>query len=212
MGRRVGTLLIGLAAIGLWFSSRMTWVSADIVDELAGEQTAQLHGSFWSLELMGLTLVLGAATIAGLALRRRARQLIGGIALVVGAAAGWSPLELLVAGAENARAQELLRHADANSNAVLNLSISSWAQVAGTHVHAVGPIVGVLASAVAVFGGVLLLVQPGTDKPRSHKYETTAFRNDELTQDLDDSPESGRIMWDALDADIDPTDLSEGKS
>ena len=188
MGRRIGPLLFAVAAIVLWLSSRATWVQAHVEDELSGARTLPLNGSFWSLELMGLTLLL-----------------------LAGAAVAWGPLQLLTRGADPQRAQELLQASEANQNAVDNVTISAWAQVVSADVVQLGPICAVAAGAAAVFGGVLLSMQPGVDKPRSHKYETSAAREEALAEDLRNSPDSGRVMWDALDADIDPTDLPHQK-
>ena len=44
------------------------------------------------------------------------------------------------------------------------------------------------------------------DKPRTARYETPAVRQERLQEDMETSQDSGRVMWDALDADIDPTD------
>ena len=211
MGRRIGPLLFAIAAIVLWLSSRATWVTAHVEDELSGAQTLPLIGSFWSLELMGLTLLLLAGVLAGLALRRIGRRIVGIIAALAGAAVAWGPLQLLTRGADPQRAQDLLRASEANQNAVDNVTISSWAQVVSADVAQLGPICAVAAGAAAVFGGVLLAMQPGGDKPRSHKYETSAAREEALAEDLRNSPDSGRVMWDALDADIDPTDLPHQK-
>lgn len=211
MGRRIGPLLFLVAAIILWLSSRSTWVTATVEDELSGGSTVELIGNFWSLELMGLTLLLLAGAIAGLALRRMGRRMVGVICALAGAAVAWGPLQLLTTGADPYRAQQLLQASEANQNAVDNVSISAWAQVVSADVAILGPVVAVIAGAAAVFGGVLLAMQPGADKPRSHKYETSAAREEALAEDLQNSPDSGRVMWDALDADIDPTDLPNQK-
>jgi len=42
-----------------------------------------------------------------------------------------------------------------------------------------------------------------------NKYEKDAVRRDRIHEDLDAQPDSGRVMWDALDADIDPTDAMQ---
>ena len=210
MGRRIGPFLFAVAAIVLWLS-RATWVTAQVEDELSGAKTLPLNGSFWSLELMGLTLLLLAGAIAGLALRRVGRRIVGVIVALAGAAAAWGPLQLITGGADPIRAQELLQASDANQNTVDNVSISAWAQVVSVDVSYAGPIAAVVAGAAAVFGGVLLAMQPGVDKPRSHKYKTSAAREAALAEDLQNSPDSGRVMWDALDADIDPTDLPNQK-
>ena len=54
---------------------------------------------------------------------------------------------------------------------------------------------------------MLLVRKPGVDKPRSTKYESPAARQERIAEELETTTDSGRVMWDALDADIDPTDV-----
>jgi uncharacterized membrane protein (TIGR02234 family) len=61
-------------------------------------------------------------------------------------------------------------------------------------------------AAVALFGGVLLAMKPGTDSAKLNRYERKQDRAAKISRDLEAEPDSGRVMWDALDADIDPTD------
>ena len=51
-------------------------------------------------------------------------------------------------------------------------------------------------------------MRPGTDLVAANKYERKAAREDKIERDLAESPDSGRVLWDALDADIDPSDSS----
>ena len=39
-----------------------------------------------------------------------------------------------------------------------------------------------------------------------NKYEQETVRREKIRDDLESQPDSGRVMWDALDADIDPTE------
>ena len=52
----------------------------------------------------------------------------------------------------------------------------------------------------------MLLVRPGTDSPRQNKYEKETVRRERVREDLEEDPHSGRVLWDAISADIDPTD------
>ena len=79
-----------------------------------------------------------------------------------------------------------------------------------TEVHAWGPILALVGAAMALFGAVMLARNPGEDKVKaSSKYETPAARQAKLEEDLETSSDSGRVMWDALDSDIDPTDMDK---
>ena len=208
--KRLGPLLIAVGAIVLWLSSRATWVVAASEDDKTGSAANDIIGSAWSLEIMALTLVLVAGAVAGLALRRIGRRVVGIICALAAAASAWTPVSLLTAGADVERAQKILQGASANKNAVDSAQISQWATVVSTEVHAWGPILALVGAAMALFGAVMLARNPGEDKVKaSSKYETPAARQAKLEEDLETSSDSGRVMWDALDSDIDPTDMGK---
>ena len=206
MGRKCGPLLMALAALGLWGSARMTWIEATADDDKSGTATLPMTGAVWSLELTAIALLLLAGVIAGLALRRGARRIIGIVVALASAGVAWRPVELLTYGADVARAQQLLQAGDANSTAVDTVSISSWATITEAAVHSAGPLLALAAASLGLVGGVLLAMRPGVDGARSNRYETKAARRAKLAEDLETSQDSGRVMWDALDDDIDPTD------
>jgi hypothetical protein len=157
---------------------------------------------------MALTLVLLAGVLAGLALRRTGRRIVAIVCALAAAGAAWSPISLLTSGADAERAQKILQGASANENAVDSAAISDWATVISTEVTKLGPVVAIIGAALAFFGSVLLAQNPGKDKVKaSSKYETPAARQEKLAEDLETSSDSGRVMWDALDSDIDPTDV-----
>ena len=208
--KRLGPLLIAVGAIVLWLSSRATWVVAASEDDKTGSAANDIIGSAWSLEIMALTLVLVAGAVAGLALRRIGRRVVGIICALAAAASAWTPVSLLTAGADVERAQKILQGASANKNAVDSAQISQWATVVSTEVHSWGPILALVGAAIALFGAVMLARNPGEDKVKaSSKYETPAARQAKLEEDLETSSDSGRVMWDALDSDIDPTDMDK---
>ena len=205
MARRIGPILMLVGVIVLWLSSRMTWVKAAVEDDKAGSSVAELSGSLWSLELIALTVVILAGSVAALAVRRTARRIVSGLTALAAAGVAWRPLTLFTVGPAAERAQELLQ-GGTNDTSVDATSISDWASVLSADTQAAGPAVALVGAAVALFGAVMVASNPGTDKPRSAKYETPAVRQERLHEDLENSQDSGRVMWDALDADIDPTD------
>ena len=208
--KRLGPLLIAVGAIVLWLSSRATWVVAASEDDKTGSAANDIIGSAWSLEIMALTLVLVAGAVAGMALRSIGRRVVGSICALAAAASAWTPVSLLTAGADVERAQKILQGASANKNAVDSAQISQWATVVSTEVHSWGPILALVGAAIALFGAVMLARNPGEDKVKaSSKYETPAARQAKLEEDLETSSDSGRVMWDALDSDIDPTDMDK---
>lgn len=207
MARRIAPLLFAVVAVIMWAASRMTWVTAQVSDDKSGEAALAIIGGTWSLELMAVSLLLLAGAVAGLTLRRTARRLVAVVCALAGVGAAWSPLQLLAQGAPLERTQDLLQAGKSNTNAVETTAISDWAVVTDTQAHTLGPVIAVLAGVVAVLAGLWLAIRPGRDTARGNKYETAAARQDKLAEDLRNSPDSGRVMWDALDNDIDPTDL-----
>ncbi|APT92275.1 hypothetical protein CPHO_04515 [Corynebacterium phocae] len=208
MKKLLPPLLLWAAVIALLVSGRMVWVSAGISDDKAGLRDVDLVGSLWSLELSSVMLLVLCGSIAGMALRGWARRAVGVIVALAGAGVAWRPLTLLLYGANAQRVRDLLRNAgsSAEGSAQDSVSIPAWAEVTDVAVNSLGPVLAVAGGALAVVGGVLSFMGATSRAAAANKYETGAVRAARLEQDLADSPDSGRVMWDALDADIDPTD------
>ena len=204
---RIAAVLLGLGGAALWGVSRLPWLTVNVFDDKSGESTQDLVGAVWSTELTALALVLLAAMVAGLVLRRTARRIVGIVGALAAVAASWQPLVLLAGQPDLARAKNILTSGAATERAQAPVMISPWAEVTGADVHVLGPALAFVACGVALFGGVLLAMRPGVDTAKSHTYERTSSRHERLEQDLAEAPDSGRVLWDALDADVDPTDL-----
>lgn len=209
--KRFGPLLCALGAVLLWLSSRMTWVTAHSEDDKSGPATNDIVGATWSLELTAVALVLLAGAVAALAVPPLARRIIGIICAVAAAIAAWQPINLLLYGADNEQAQHLLSAAKDNDKAVDAASISDWAVVTETAVSHAGPFIALVGATAAIVGGVMIAVNPGTRRGSTDdaKYKTPAARQEQLPEDLAEDPDSERVMWDALDSGIDPTDLPQ---
>ncbi|MDO5075867.1 TIGR02234 family membrane protein [Corynebacterium sp.] len=203
---RIAAVLLGVGGAALWGVSRLPWLTVNVFDDKSGESTHELVGAVWSTELTALALVLLAAMVAGLVLRRTARRIIGIVGAAAAIAASWQPLALLAGEPDLARAKNILTSGAATERAQSPVLIASWADVSGAEVHTLGPALAFCACAVALFGGVLLAMRPGADTVRSRAYERASSRQETLAQDMAEAPDSGRVLWDALDADIDPTD------
>lgn len=206
MGRKFGPLLMAVAATLLWFSSQTTWITATVDDDKAGTGELAVQGSTWSLELTAIALLFLAGVIAGLALRRTARRIVGAVVALAAIGVSWRPMAALTSQVDLARLQMLLQAQQSNDNAVESVAISSWAVVRDATVSPLGPVLALIAAAFGLVGGILLAMRPGADGVRSTKYETKAARAEKLEEELETAPDSGRVMWDALDEGIDPTD------
>lgn len=209
----LSALMIGAGALVVWISSRMNWITVDAFDDKSGAITQSLVGATWSTEIMALALALAAACVAGLVLRRMGRRIIGIISAVVAVAASLSPLGLLTGEptAEDAeRARTLLTSGIASQRANSGTLLSEWAEITDLSTHPMAAVVALLGCAVALFGGVLLAMRPGVNSVQASKYERRQARSEKIRNDLEQAPDSGRVMWDALDEDIDPTDNTGG--
>ncbi|MDO4685146.1 MAG: TIGR02234 family membrane protein [Corynebacterium sp.] len=209
---RIAAVLIGVGGALLWGVSRLTWLTVHVFDDKSGESTQELVGAVWSTELTALAFVLLAAMVAGLVLRRTARRIVGVIAAFAAIGASWQPLNLLAGTPDLVRAKNILASGAATENSQTPVLISQWAEVTDASVSMLGPVLAFLACAAALFGGVLLAVRPGEDTVKANAYERSQSRKERLEQDLSEAPDSGRVLWDALDADVDPTDLDPKNS
>lgn len=209
---RSGAVLLLVGGALLWLASRMTWVEVAVFDDKSGSSVIELVGSTWSTETTALALLMLAAGLAGFVLRRWGRRIVGVIAAVAAVGASWSPLTVMMGVLDVQRAHQLLTSGAASQRASQPVSISSWAEVTSMDAWLAGPAVALLGCSVALVGGVLLAMKPGTDGAKLNRYERKKQREERLAEDLADSPDSGRVMWDALDADIDPTEVGRGSS
>ena len=206
---RIGALLMGVGALVLWLASRVTWMTVNYSDDRTGDGSVDVNGATWSTEVTAVVLVLLAASVAGLALRRWGRRLVGAIGAVLAAAVLVPPLGVLFGSPDPERAKALLTLGGEETtigSTVGETAIPEWANISSINVAALGPAVAVLGALVAVAGGVLLAVRPGQDAATVNKYEKASQRREKIEHDLEAEPDSGRVLWDAIDADMDPTD------
>ncbi|AZA08970.1 TIGR02234 family membrane protein [Corynebacterium pseudopelargi] len=194
--KKTAALLLAIAAGMLGGAASMTWFDVTAQDDKSGVIETSVSGATWSKEVTAIALALAAACIAGLALRRTGRRIIGIAAAALSALGALPFIGVLSSEADPERMHKLLSERDDQGVAVL----TNWAQINQIDLHPTGPILGLVACAIGVFAGVLLAVRPGQEQ--RDKYERTQMREEELAQD----PDSERALWDAIDADIDPTD------
>lgn len=203
---RVAAALLGLGAVVLWAGSRATWLTVEAFDDKSGAVSETIVGATWSTETTAVALLLAAACVAGFALRRLGRRIVGIVSAMAAVGVSWSPLTLLAGEPDIARARTLLTSGLSSQRASDPVALSEWAQLTDVQVNAFGPALTMLGCALALFGGILLAVRPGPDSAQLNKYERKKNREARIVDDLQAAPDSGRVMWDALDADIDPTE------
>lgn len=208
---RIGATLVGLAGVAMWAFARMPWIDVAYTDEISGSGTAVVRGTQWSTEITAVALLLIAGAIAGFALRSTGRRIIGAVCAAASLAAAFPAGQLLLDDPGNAdrfdRVHAILTAgSDASQSGASSAAIAQWAEITSATVLPSGPGLTLACCALGVIGGVVLALRPGTDAPRQNKYEKEAVRMEKVRTDLEEDPSSGRVLWDAISADIDPTD------
>lgn len=206
---RIGALLLGAGALVLWLASRATWMTVQYDDDKTGSGSVDVNGATWSTEVTAVVLLLLAAAVAGLALRRWGRRLVGAVGAAAALASVIPPLSLLAGTPDAERAKALLTYGGEETtigNTTGQAAIPEWATISAIDVASPAPAAAILGALVAAAGGLLLAVRPGTDAATVNKYEKASQRREKIEHDLKAEPDSGRVLWDAIDADVDPTD------
>lgn len=208
---RAGAIALGLGGAALWAFARMEWIQVDYQDDLSGGGSVAIRGAEWSTETTAVALLLIVGMIAGVALRRWGRRAVGIVGALAGVGGAISPATTLLGTIDPERVHTLLSvGSDTAQTAQQSQSsgavIAEWADITATTVAPLGPIGALLGCLVAVVGGVLLAAKPGQDSAKLNKYEQETVRREKIHEDLEARPDSGRVLWDALDADIDPTE------
>lgn len=216
---RGAAVLIGVGAALLGIAARVPWLTVDYADELTGGGSVAVRGAVWSAETTAVALMLLVGAIGVLSLRRTGRRVVGAIVAAAALAATAAPAMLLTSGADATRVHTLLTagsdSAQTGQGGVQgSAGVPEWSEITNISVNVLGPALALLACGLALVGGVMVAVFPGGDGLRLNKYEKEVVRRDRIRDDLEAQPDSGRVMWDALDADIDPTEdrQSQGRA
>jgi uncharacterized membrane protein (TIGR02234 family) len=207
-GRTLALFLTVLSAAGLWGTGQMTWLTAHVEDDKSGQSTKEIIGRVWDAAGTPVALAMLAAIILSFALRPVLRRVLGVVSAVLAAIAGFAAVALLGGDPDLDRAQKLLSSGAATQKQSDPVQISDWAGVLSAEVHTFPVILALLAAACGIVGGVLLVMKPGEAKTGHSRYETPEARREGVAEDLAANPDSGRVLWDALDAGIDPTEAA----
>ncbi|MFD4183056.1 TIGR02234 family membrane protein [Rhodococcus sp. NPDC058514] len=187
-------LLLAVAALCLWASSRMTWVRVESFDGLGGARTSDLIGGTWAAATTPLALTLVAAIAASFAVRGWALRVVGLLVALVAVAAIVPAASLLIGGVDDDKAGRLAELPDR-------------AEVTATQTFAVPAILVVLGGVTALIAAVALIRKAAVSTGLSSKYAAPAARRAEAGNRAatSEEPLSDRMLWDALDAGEDPT-------
>lgn len=222
-------ILLALAALALWASSRITWVTIVSSDGLTEPSTHRLDGGVWFGALTPLGLVLLAGIAAVFATRGWLRRVLGVVVAVLAAVAAVPGFALLT------------RHGRVGERAMTLADMPARAHLDHVSTAAFPAALSVLGAVLALAAGVLLARMPETTARMSGKYDNPVFRraaaaeqvarrrveqavatdpqsNDKDTESAAAQSGSGssgalseRVLWDALDAGADPTDDEAGR-
>ena len=92
------------------------------------------------------------------------------------------------------------------TSATKGAQLTSWAQITAIDVNTPPVVLALIGAAIGLVGGIILAAYPGVDGPKRTQYERKQRRTAHIAAELAAEPDSGRVLWDAIDADIDPTD------
>ncbi|MVU83256.1 TIGR02234 family membrane protein [Nocardia sp. ET3-3] len=202
--------LLALAAALLWASSRMTWVRLEITSDYGLPRHKNLDGGVWFGALTPLALVFLATIAAVFATHGWWRRGVGVVVAVLAAMSAVPAYALLTQHGTADRAARVAElHGGDHAGAVTTSAL---------------PAVVAIAGALAAFVAGLLLVRQSSESTRmSGKYDNPAARKlsaaeqvaahharsrdaESASQGAAGEPLSGRVLWDALDEGVDPTD------
>ncbi|WP_132991504.1 TIGR02234 family membrane protein [Gordonia zhaorongruii] len=205
-GRRrqaLAGILLVLAAIALWASSRMRWAEVVAEDGLGTPRSFDVLGSDWSPWLVAVALLFVAGIVAQIAVRGWMLRLV---ALVLAVAAVLSlvpPISLISNGENNIFAAEAIDlDPKYDISAILTYTAPSYILIAG---------------AVCAAVAAVLMMRGASAGGMSSKYTSPAARREELEKKVFaereraargedvDADGNERLMWDSLDNGVDPT-------
>ena len=207
--RQIALLFVVLSAAGLWGASRLKFVTVAVDDDKAGASTKELVGSVWDPALVPIALAMVAALILSIAVQPMIRRVLGVVIVALSAIASFRAVQLLSSDVDLARAKSLLSSGAATQKESDPVQISEWAQVISGQVHSLGIVLVLVAAALGVVGGAILILRPGQQSKGHSRYETPEVRRADAEEDLAENPDSTRVLWDALDAGVDPTEESD---
>lgn len=202
-------LLLALAAVALWASSRATWVQVVSSDGLGEPRSQSLVGATWAAATTPLALVLVAAVAAVFAVRGRWTLLVAAAVVIVAVAAAVPAVGLLVTAVDPGRAAALAELPDRAE--VVSADASRWPAALAV-LGSLAALAGAVAIARAARGARGLSARydaPAVRRARAEQASATA-----VTAATDGSGDgsgdvsgdvSERALWDALDAGQDPT-------
>ncbi|MBM7367177.1 TIGR02234 family membrane protein [Gordonia hydrophobica] len=202
----IASVLILLAALGLWGASRMKWATVLVgEDPPYPSREVTVTGSDWSPWLVAVALAMVAAVVAQFAVRG---LLLRGVAILVALGGAVSVIPAI----------SLLTEGEGNLYVVKMAGVSDRSPVVGIPVESM-PGYLVIVSAICAVLGAVFMMRTANQGGMSSKYDSPAARREELERKVFAERERAaaagepaatetneRLLWDSLDEGIDPTD------
>lgn len=204
--QRLASILIALGAAGLWAASRMVLLTATVADDKGGDTTKGLVGATWDAALTPVALAMLAALVLSLALQPVGRRIVGAVVAALAGLASFRSVQLLTNSVDLGRVKTLLTSGTATQRQSDPVTISDWATITGVEIHTAPILIALGAAAAALIGGALLAMQPGGVSGGHSRYATPETRRADAAAELAANPSSSQVLWDAMDAGVDPTD------
>jgi uncharacterized membrane protein (TIGR02234 family) len=189
---RAAQLLLVLAAIELWAASRVPWVVLTSSEGLGQPRVTTLTGAAWSTALIPFAVLLLAAAVAALAVRRWPLRILAVLVALVSAGCAYLAITLWTTPDVAPRAAHLT---DVPAVSLIGSSREPW-----------GAVLTLAAAVMTLTSAVLLTRVAVTGPAASDKYASrTTRRSTVAARGTPDETMSERVMWDALDEGSDPT-------
>jgi uncharacterized membrane protein (TIGR02234 family) len=188
---RIAQLLLVLGAIGLWVASRLPWVVLTSFDGLGQPRTARVSGGTWSTALIPFAVLLLAAAVAALAVRRWPLRALAVLVALVSAGSAYLSITLWTTRDVAPRAAFL---ADVPVGSLIGSSRQHW-----------GAVLALGAAVVSLAAAIVLMRVAVRGSAGSDKYTSPTARRAVAGRAVGEETISERVMWDALDEGLDPT-------
>ncbi|MEO9329990.1 TIGR02234 family membrane protein [Gordonia sp. B21] len=223
----VAAILMAATAAAFWGASRLTWATVSAEDGLSPQRAFDVTGADWSPWLTPLALVYLAGIVAVLAVRGWALRVVAILVAVGGVLAAFPAVSLLTSGGDSDYAAEagdipdryVVLFVDARTPPALLVLLGTACAVAAA------------VMLLRVARGAASTSKYTTPAARREKLEKEIFAEHERRKraeaaektgsgsgddaakgSTDDQGSTGaneRMMWDALDTGIDPTDPTD---
>lgn len=233
----LASVLLALAALALWGASRLRWARVEAEDGLAPMRSFDVTGADWSPWLTPLALVLLAAILAAMSLRGWGLRVVAILVALGGVVAAFPAISLVVDGSDSLYAA---RAADIPDRYVVRLvATTSWVSVVVLAGTLCAVAAGVLLLRVASGAGLSSKYKTPAARREEveaqifadHERRKAAASGSATGPSASGGADSGasdasmadatpdgpgpsgpneRMMWDALDTGIDPTDPQAG--